>query len=265
MHSFSPNNSSRDAIVSDARADRAAGDLGPPARPAAGETEPYGEARQAVVTAVQTLLESGLLMATGGNVSTRLPGAKHFAITPSNRDYASMVAADICVLDFDRRRVAGEFTPSVESGMHAAIYRARPDVQAIVHTHQVFASALTLIDAPLPALFDEQARFLGRRVDIIPYAPSGTGFLERTVARHVRSHHNAFLMKNHGVLVFGHDLERAVHNAELLEKCAHAYLLALAAERPVGRIPLVIREIAFAKLRGDQRKAARGRRVDGGE
>ena len=92
-------------------------------------------------------------------------------------------------------------------------------MNAIIHTHQVYASALTLIKAPIPALFDEQARFLGRSVDIIPYAPSGTGMLKNTVAKHVRNHNNAFMMQNHGALVFGHDMERAIHNVEILEKC----------------------------------------------
>jgi ribulose-5-phosphate 4-epimerase/fuculose-1-phosphate aldolase len=149
--------------------------------------------------------------------------------------------------------------------MHAAIYQARPDVNAVIHTHQAYASALTLIKASIPALFDEQARFLGRSVEIIPYAPSGTGFLKNTVAKHVKSHNNAFLMQNHGALVFGHDMERAIHNVEILEKCALAYLLALCTERPVSKIPLAVREVAFAKLRGDQRKAEKGLPVKGGE
>jgi ribulose-5-phosphate 4-epimerase/fuculose-1-phosphate aldolase len=149
--------------------------------------------------------------------------------------------------------------------MHAAVYRVRPDVNAIVHTHQVYASALTLIRASIPALFDEQVRFLGRSVDNIPYAPSGTGWLVNAIAKHVRNHHNAYMLQNHGALVFGHDLERAVHNIELLEKCSLAYLLALCTERPVSQIPLVVRELAFAKLRQDQKKAAPGDFKTGGE
>jgi ribulose-5-phosphate 4-epimerase/fuculose-1-phosphate aldolase len=65
-------------------------------------------------------------------------------------------------------------------------------------------------------------------------------------------------MKNHGVLCFGHYLERAAHNVEIVEKCAHAYLLALCTGRNVSKIPLAIREIAYARLRSDQRKAERG-------
>ena len=176
-----------------------------------------------------------------------------------------MTPDDICVLDFDFKVIEGHLPPSVESAMHAAIYQVRPDVNAIVHTHQVYASALTLIKAPIPALFDEQARFLGRSVEIIPYAPSGTGMLKSTVAKHVKNHNNAFMMQNHGALVFGHDMQRAVHNVEILEKCALAYLLALCSERKVSKIPLAVREIAFSKLRKDQEKVTRNEVANQGE
>jgi L-ribulose-5-phosphate 4-epimerase len=225
----------------------------------------YDTLKQQVVATAQQLVHQGFLMATGGNLSVRIPGQAAFAITPSNYDYLRMTPDDICVLDFDLRPIEGQLKPSVESGMHAGIYQARADVQAVVHTHQVYASALALIGAPIPALFDEQARFLGRSVAIIPYAPSGTGFLKRTIAKHIRDRNNAYIMQNHGVLCFGHDLERAAHNVEILEKCALAYLLALCTERKVSKIPLAVREIAFAKLRGDQKKAARGELAVSGE
>lgn len=210
--------------------------------------------KQQVVETAQELTHKGFLMATGGNLSVRIPGQAAFAITPSDFDYLKMTPEDICVLDFDLNVTEGHLKPSIESGMHAAVYRVRPDVNAIVHTHQVYASALTMIQAPIPALFDEQARFLGRSVEIIPYAPSGTGMLKSTVAKHVRNHNNAYMMQNHGALVFGPDMERAVHNVEILEKCALAYLLTLCSGRKASKIPLAVREIAFAKLRKDQKR-----------
>jgi L-ribulose-5-phosphate 4-epimerase len=221
--------------------------------------------KKQIVETAQELVRKGYLMATGGNLSLRIPGQSRFAVTPSNYDYFKMTPDDVCVLDFDLNPLEGQRKPSVEAAMHAAVYQVRPDVNAIVHTHQVFTSTLTLIKAPIPSLFDEQARFLGRSVDIIPYAPSGTRLLKSTVAKHVKNHNNAFMMQNHGALVFGHDMERAVHNVEILEKCAQAYLLALCTERKVSRIPLVVREIAFAKLRGDQKKIEQGENVKGGE
>jgi L-ribulose-5-phosphate 4-epimerase len=219
--------------------------------------EPYDSPRQQIVTAARELVARGYLVATGGNLSLRIAGQGAFAVTPSNYDYLQMVPQDVCVLDWELSVRAGTRPPSVESAMHAAIYQARPDVNAIVHTHQVYASALTLIRAPIPALFDEQVRFLGRSVEIIPYAPSGTGMLKKTVARHVKNGHNAFLMQNHGALILGENMQRAIHHAEILEKCALAYLLALCSERKVTRIPLAVREIAMAKLRRDQKVAAK--------
>jgi L-ribulose-5-phosphate 4-epimerase len=218
-----------------------------------------------IVETAQSLVQKGYLMATGGNLSLRIVGQDAFAVTPSNYDYMKMTPEDVCVLDFGLNPLEGELKPSVESGMHGAIYQVRGDVNAIVHTHQVYASALTLIKAPIPALFDEQTRFLGRSVEIIPYAPSGTGMLRDTVAKHVRSHNNAFMMQNHGALIFGHDMERAIHNVEILEKCSLAYLLALCSERKVSKIPLAVREITFAKLRKDQKKVEQGKHETGGE
>lgn len=225
----------------------------------------FDSCKQQIVETCHILVEKGYLMATGGNVSMRIPGQQAFAVTPSNYDYLKMTADDVCVLDFDLNVLEGHLKPSVEAAMHGAIYQQRGDVNAVIHTHQVYTSALTLIKAPIPALFDEQARFLGRSVEIIPYAPSGTGMLKNAVAKHVKNHNNAFMMQNHGALVFGHDMERAIHNVEILEKCALAYLLAICSERKVSRIPLAVREIAFAKLRKDQKKVESGDFSRGGE
>ncbi len=216
----------------------------------------YDPIKQQVVEICRALLEHGYLKAAEGNISLRVSGQSAFAITPSSYDYVKMQAEDICVLDLALNRIEGERKPSIESGMHAAAYQSRADVHAIIHTHQVYASALGLINAPIPALFDEQVRFLGRSVEIIPYAPSGTSFLKNNVRRKIQNGSNAFIMQNHGVLIFGGTTERVIHNMALLEKCALAYLLALCTERKVTKIPLAVREITLAKLREDEKKYA---------
>ncbi len=207
-----------------------------------------------IVNTSQELTRKGFLSATGGNVSVRIPGRNALAITPSDYDYMKMLPEDICVMDLELNPLAGERKPSVESAMHAAIYKIRPDVNAIIHTHQVYPSTLALIGKSIPALFDEQVRFLGRSVNIIPYAPSGTGMLVKTIVKHVADHNNAYIMANHGALLFGGDMERAVHNVAVLEKCSLAYLLTLCTGEKANRIPMVVREVAFSKLRKDQKK-----------
>ncbi len=216
----------------------------------------YKTYKQEVVDTCHTLLNRGYLKATEGNISARIKNQNAFAITPSNYDYAKMQVDDVCVLDFDTQPIEGEMKPSIESGMHAAVYQTRADVHCIIHTHQPYASALALIKMPIPALFDEQVRFLGRSVDIIRYAPSGTSFLKNAVKANVKNNNNAFILQNHGVLVFGTTMEQAIHNMALLEKCALTYLLAIITEKKISKIPFPIREIAFAKLRADEKKFA---------
>lgn len=211
--------------------------------------------KECIISTSLKLVQDGILMTTGGNLSTRTSDGDNFAITPSNTDYTKMKPEDICICDFKGEQLEGRLRPSVESGMHAAIYHVRTDVHAIIHTHQIYSSTLALIDKAIPALFDEQVRFLGRDVKVIPYAPSGTGMLRDKIARNVRDHANAYLMKNHGALVFGTDMARAVLNVKLLEKCAITYLLALSTGEKVTKIPMWVREIAVQKLRKDQKRA----------
>jgi glutamate-1-semialdehyde 2,1-aminomutase len=220
-------------------------------------------ARRHVIGMCRTMLERGYLKATEGNVSVRVPGRRLYAVTPSNYSYDRMRAEDVCIVDFDGEhlpdadRPGSMLAPSIECGMHATIYRARPDVHAIVHTHQPFASALAVLRRPIPALTDEQVRFLGREVAVIDYAPSGTGILARNVQKKITSGDNAFILANHGIVAVGTDPERAVFNMALLEKVSIAYLMALATESGrVYTIPTAIREIAFAKLRSDEKRIA---------
>ncbi|HPU13942.1 MAG TPA: aminotransferase class III-fold pyridoxal phosphate-dependent enzyme [Aeromicrobium sp.] len=222
----------------------------------------YTSARQHVLDMCSTMLERGYLKATEGNVSTRIAGRELYAVTPSNYDYDKMRLEDICIVDFDGKHVPDEYStdgivPSIECGMHANIYRERPDVNAIVHTHQPYASALAYLRKEIPPLTDEQVRFLGKKVAIIDYAPSGTGFLAKNVQKKVTSGDNAFIIANHGIVAVGTDPDRAVFNMALLEKVSIAYLLALSTESgKVYTIPAPIREVAFTKLRKDQKRIA---------
>lgn len=217
--------------------------------------------REHVVEMCRTLLERGYLKATEGNASVRVPGYDRYAVTPSNYDYARMRADDIAIVDFAGKQVPGTggsgLAPSIECGMHAGIYRERPDVHSIVHTHQPYASALAFLRKPIPALTDEQVRFLGRSVEIIDYAPAGTPFLARNVRKKMASGANAFILANHGIVAVGTDPDRAVFNMALLEKVSIAYLLALTTEAgKVYTIPDAIREIALTKLRADEKRIA---------
>ena len=216
--------------------------------------ENFHEFKSRIVETARLLVEKGYLESTGGNLSIRIPDRSAIAITPTNYDYMKMAMDDICILNDELEKIEGNLEPSVESGFHAGIYKTRPDVQAIIHTHQPFASALAVMKKPIPALFDEQVRYLGRSVEIIPYAPSGTKMLINTIIRHVKDYHNAYILGNHGALCFGESIEKAINNVAILEKCSIAYLLTLCSGEKGRKIPTLVRELAFNKLRKDQKK-----------
>lgn len=212
----------------------------------------YDAEKQQVIDISRSMVEKGFLIGTGGNVSVRIRGENRMAITPSGYDYMKMTLADVCIVDWDLALLEGTMKPSIESGMHAAVFFHRPDVNVIIHTHQVSASAVALINRPIPSLFDEQVRYLGRSIDMVQYGLSGTEKLRDNIVRKLSNQCNAYIMKNHGALTLGSTPERAMLNVELFEKCAAAFLLAYYTGERLTRIPPSTRELLFSKLRQDQ-------------
>jgi L-ribulose-5-phosphate 4-epimerase len=198
----------------------------------------------------------GSLRGSGGNVSVRI-NETDMAITPSGVRYQEIFATDICVVGSDLSVIEGndKLKPSVEAGMHNIIYQRRPDVHAIVHTHQTYGSVFALINTPIPALFDEVSFALGQMVEIIPYALSGSPELVNNVAGKLSNNANAYIIQNHGILALGKNLDKAILNAELLEKVAHIYYLALSTGKPVDTLPESITDFV-AMLRNQEVKEA---------
>ncbi len=202
--------------------------------------EQYSEERQSVIDSAQWLLSQGYFgpeLGTAGNVSVRIGDEKLIAITPSGCPYQNLVPDDICIVDFDQNVVSGTHRPSVETGMHLGVYEAREDVRAIVHTHQPFASILSIINEPIPPLFDDITMALGGGVEVVPYAMSGSVDLVQNVAKVVTNGCNAFIMQNHGALCLGATIEKATKNVAFLEKIAHVYYHALATGKKITQLP----------------------------
>jgi L-ribulose-5-phosphate 4-epimerase len=202
----------------------------------------------------------GSYRGSGGNVSVRV-NETAMAITPSSVKYQELLSADICVVGFDLSVIEenDKLKPSVEAGMHSIIYRKRPDVNAIVHTHQIYGSVFGLINTPIPALFDEVAFSLGQMVEIVPYALSGSPDLVNNVAGKLSNNANAYIIQNHGILALGKNLDKAILNAELLEKVAHIYYLALSTGKPINTLPESIVDLVAA-VRNNEVKEALGKK-----
>jgi ribulose-5-phosphate 4-epimerase/fuculose-1-phosphate aldolase len=193
---------------------------------------------------------------SGGNVSVRL-NESSMAITPSSVKYSELSVDDICVVGFDHSIIEGKngLKPSVESGLHSVIYQKRPDVNAVVHTHQIYGSVFAVINTPLPALFDEVSFSLGQMIEIIPYALSGSTELAHNVGEKLSNNANAYIIQNHGILALGKNLDKAILHAELLEKVAHIYCLALSTGKQISTLPESITDFVTA-LRNNEVKDA---------
>ena len=181
--------------------------------------------RQTVVELCVELSNKGHFSGTGGNIALRID-AEHMAVTPSATDYLTMTASDVCVLRLDDlQQVEGARTPSVESGLHARVLRARPDIHASIHTHQPVASACALLGRPLEVPSGPMQRSLGRRIPVVGYAPSGSRWLSSKLASTLRPDINGYLMLNHGVLCCAATTWAALKLVEELEALSKAQLM----------------------------------------
>ena len=185
--------------------------------------------RLLVETARQAYAE-GLFSGTSGNLSVR--AGETMLITPTSVRYELLTPEDIVQMSLDGAAVRGN--PSSEWRMHTEIYKKRPDIRAIVHTHSPCATAFAAARRPIPACLIEMRYFLGGEVPCAPYAPPGTAELGLVCAEALGDR-GGCLMANHGALAVGRDLPEALLRAEYLEDSAKIALLSM---RLGGPVPL---------------------------
>jgi L-fuculose-phosphate aldolase len=200
----------------------------------------YDEYKGQVLEVSQRLSEQGYFgtkSGSAGNVSVLIEGEEAIAVTPSGKKYGDMRAEDICVVDLELARIDATCEPSIEAPMHIAVYKHRRDVNAVIHTHQVYASIFSILNEPIPALFDEVTVSVGSTIDVVPYGVSGSPQLLENVVAKLGNRCHCYLLQNHGALCVGRDLDKTVTYVELLEKTASIYYRALATGRPITTLP----------------------------
>ncbi|MEZ4339224.1 MAG: class II aldolase/adducin family protein [Sandaracinaceae bacterium] len=210
----------------------------------------YAEARREVCEIAIRMWKAGLVVGSAGNVSVRAPGdAKHFVITPSSIAYDALTPEQVMVVDEDGDLLELDDeeldrAPSFETPVHLGVYAARPDVNAIVHTHSRWASARAVARASIPPVVDEMVVYLGGPVEVAAYAASGSDELADAVVEALGPR-SAVLLAAHGVLTTGKDLKKAFKNAELVEHVAQ--VVTLAAQIRGGPLPTLPDEVVEAE------------------
>lgn len=181
-------------------------------------------ARRAVVDTALSMSRRGLSPGRSGNVSARFEDS--LLITPTGLAYDLITPADIVRVRLDGTMAPGQLAPSSELHFHLAVYRARPDANAIVHCHSMHATVLACARRPIPAFHYMVAVAGGDDIPLVPYATFGSEELARNVAEGL-SNRNACLMANHGQIALGRDGPAALALAEEVEVLAEQYVKVL--------------------------------------
>ena len=215
----------------------------------------WNSEKKAVLEAAQQMAQKGLVVGTSGNVSMRIsePGGRQLlAITPNNRYYDLLDVDDIGIVDFEGECVEGELTASIETMLHIGIYIARTKVNAVIHTHPVFGSILSVIGAEIPPILDDQVTYLGGEIKVTEYSLPGSQELVKNVVPALGPR-NAVILANHGTVTVGRDMREAFTNCEMLEKTARIYIYALGAGKikPLPTDALEMEKAYFDYLHGE--------------
>lgn len=197
-------------------------------------TETERSLRQAVIDTCLALDAKGINQGTSGNVSVRCEAGNPdagFYLTPTSIPYASMQPEDLVHVALDGA-VTGRARPSSELPFHLAIMRARPDAQAIVHTHSTHATAVSCLRQDIPAIHYLVALFGGNNIRCADYATFGSNELSANVLTALAGR-RAALLANHGLIVLGKDLNQALALTVEAEQLAVLLLRSLAAGTPI--------------------------------
>lgn len=182
--------------------------------------------RVEVYKANMALPANGLVTWTAGNVSGRDPDTDLVVIKPSGVLFEELTPENMVVVDLQSRVVEGELGASSDTASHVYLYRHRPDVMGVVHTHSNYATAFAAVGKPIPAVLTAIADEFGGPVPCAGYARIGGREIGEEILRTIGDS-PAILMKNHGVFTIGKTVQTALKAAVMVEDVARTVWLAL--------------------------------------
>jgi L-ribulose-5-phosphate 4-epimerase len=177
------------------------------------------------------LPKNNLVKWTGGNVSARDPATGYVVIKPSGLRYEALRPEHMVILDLDGKRVEGDLKPSSDTASHLYIYRHRPDINGVVHTHSPYATAFAAMGKPIPVYLTAMGDEFGGPIPCGGFALIGSEAIGQVVVESIGDS-PAVLLKNHGVFTVGPSAEAAVKAAVMVEDVAHTVWIALQMGQP---------------------------------
>ncbi|MDO5747916.1 MAG: L-ribulose-5-phosphate 4-epimerase [Actinomycetaceae bacterium] len=183
------------------------------------------ELREEVCEGNLELARNGLVAWTGGNLSALDPEKGVIVIKPSGMLYSQMTPKDMVIVDLEGKVVEGEHGPSSDTSSHLAIYRGRPDVRSVVHTHSTYATAFAAIGEPIPCVLTAIADEFGGAIPCGGYAAIGSDAIGKEILVNIGDS-PAILMKQHGVFTLGTSIKKALQAAVMVEDVAKTVAIA---------------------------------------
>lgn len=180
------------------------------------------ELRKLLAEYTRLTYEKGYTPPLNGNLSVRLD-ENHILITPSYFCKGKVSEGDLLKVDMDGRVVGEGGNPSVETGLHLAIYKIRPEIHAVIHAHPKAVSTFAVANRPIHIDIMPESIYLLGEIANIPYLMPGTAELRDAVAAQAGDH-DTYLLYNHGMITVGRDMEEAFYRLETMELCAYLEL-----------------------------------------
>lgn len=180
------------------------------------------EVRQAVKDAGVRLLENNLVQGTWGNISIRLDD-KYMVVTPSGMDYIRMRPEDTVVVDINTLEYTSDVKPTSEKKIHAAIYRDRPEIGAVIHSHPLWSSAVAAARIEMPVKDERHRKLIGESVRPGTYGLPGTKKLTAGAVEAMKGR-NACFLANHGIIACAPTIDEAFEVCKAMEECSKNYI-----------------------------------------
>ncbi|MDR0410013.1 MAG: class II aldolase/adducin family protein [Spirochaetaceae bacterium] len=188
--------------------------------------------KKLIVDSGRRMLNSGLTVETWGNISAIDRESGLVYLTPSAMSYDSICEDDIVAAKLDGTIAEGRRKPTIEFALHLGIYRARPEINAVVHTHPIHSLVFAVLREPIPAIIDEAAQILGGEVRCARYELPGTPELAAACVEALGKDAYACLLANHGAVSVGANMNAAFRAAKVLEMTAQIYAQARVMGKP---------------------------------
>ncbi len=183
-----------------------------------GDSPTEDEIKQATLEVSKSMVTTGLVQGTAGNVSARLPNG-NVVMTPSSVAYESMTLDDLVVCSEDGEVLAGKRPPTTEKALHLACLRRHRDIGAVMHSHAMFCTMFAITHQTIPCAIEEFDIYVGGDIGVTDYKMTGSDMLGEEAAKHLDDR-GAVLIANHGLLAVGKNPKDVLKVSLLVERTA---------------------------------------------